>query len=99
MNGDRKRAIMSAMDNVDKNVAISMVEKDISLSMNGVSVLKLISANVAIAMPTMMFRNTKSFSKSKSKNLTMRCSIDFKLGSHFGSLVELKGNRKIIEKL
>lgn len=45
---------MSAIDNVDKNVAISIVEKAISLSMKGVRVEKLISANVAIAMPTEM---------------------------------------------
>lgn len=62
---------MSATDNVDKYVAISMTEKDISLSMNGVKVLKLISANVAIDIPTIMFRNTTSLSKSKSKNFTM----------------------------
>lgn len=76
------------MDNVDKNVAISMVEKVISLSIKGVRVEKLISANVAIAIPTIMFRNTKSLSKSKSKNLTIQY-FDFSVSSCFSSLVSL----------
>lgn len=80
---------MSAIDNVDKNVAISIVEKAISLRMKGVKVEKLISANVAIAMPAIMFKNTKSLSKSKSKNLTIQY-FDLSLGSCFSSLVGLK---------
>lgn len=81
---------MSAIDNIDRNVAISMVVKDISLSMNGVRVEKLISANVAIAMPMIMFKKTKSLSKSKSKNLTIQYFDDFSVGCCFSSLAELK---------
>lgn len=85
---------MSAIDKVDKNVAISMVEKAISLSMKGVKVEKLISAKVAIAMPEMMFRNTKSLSKSKSKNLTIQY-FDFSFGSCFSSLAGLEIKNQI----
>lgn len=90
MNGDTKRETMSAIDSVDKNVAISMLEKRKSLSMNGIRLLKLSSANVAIAVPAIMFMNRTSFSKSKSNVRTTPDNIDVLCGTWLPSTGELE---------
>lgn len=90
MNGDRKRDDMSPIDTVDRNVAISMFENSISLSINGIRLPKLSSPNVAIAVPAIMFMNRISFSKSRSKIRTKPDNIDVLSGTVFSSLDKLK---------
>lgn len=66
MYGDRNRKIMSAHAREDMNVAIEAVESPRSFSINGVSIVKFNSANVAIDIPHIMLTKVRSFSRERS---------------------------------
>lgn len=84
-NGAPNLDIISDMATDDNALAISTVVYFISFKMNGVNMEKFISANVAIDMPKIMFKNMLSRSRSKSKKAIAQCHMAVsRLGDFFG---------------
>lgn len=91
INGAANLDIISDMATDDSALAISIVEYFISFKMNGVNMEKFISAKVAIDMPTMMFKNILSRSRSKSKKTIIQCHMaSIRLCDFFGGSICLQ---------